>query len=204
MQEAQLLYDDKWRRQRTFSFAIILSESPNELDLNYSPSTCWCSLEPIPAQQVCIHSMEVVAAMSSIVGILGFAGQAITGITRLNDFFLDCRSASKTADRFLKELESLKQAVEQVEGLLKALDHRDVSAVQGTFASLQIQLEDCKSDVDGWVAQAEKSRPSFGRGAKSAFKKFLVAVNKNSIKDVFTEIAVHRDNISLKLSIIGR
>jgi hypothetical protein len=148
--------------------------------------------------------MEVVAAVSSIAGILGFAGQTITGIIRLNDFFQDCRSASKTIDQFLRELDTLKQTIEQVHGLTSKLDDRGGSALQGTLASLQIQLEDCNIDIDRWVEEAKKSLSFFGRRVKSAFKKFLVAVNKKSIKGIFTEIRIYRENISLKLSIIGR
>ena len=36
------------------------------------------------------------------------------------------------------------------------------------------------------------------------FKKFLVAVNKERITDIFRDIASHKANISLKFSMLGR
>jgi len=150
--------------------------------------------------------MEAIAAVSSIVGILGFAGQAITGITTLLNFYQDCRTASKTVDRFLRELEALRDTTEQVESLIAPLGNNGSVDLIGSLSSLQIQLEDCKRDVERWIVEAQKTRCSFGmaRGAKRAFKKFLVVVNQKSVKDIFLEITTHKDNISLKLAIIGR
>ena len=75
---------------------------------------------------------------------------------------------------------------------------------QSILSSLEIQLEDCSKDVYNWVRIASEQHPKFAVGTKATFKKFLVATNKDNITDIFKEVAAHQDNITLKLSIIGR
>jgi len=148
--------------------------------------------------------MELLAAASSVAGILSLTGQTIAGITSLYGFFQDCSVASRTIGRYLKELTSLKQTVEDVNELIGKLE-KDIDSTRGTgLASLKIQLEDCLEDVGKWLEKAQKSHPLSSRGTRSSFKKFLVALDKQNIKDTFGDIACHKANIRLSLSIIGR
>lgn len=152
--------------------------------------------------------MEAVAAASSIAGIVSLAGQALSGIVKLRGFFQDCASASKTIDRFLRDLNSLIQTLEDVKEIVSKLE-KTVAVTFDTktiLSSLQIQLEDCAKDVYEWVKVAGAQHPEFAsaRGGKARFKKFLVAVNKESLTDIFKEICSHKENITLKLSVIGR
>lgn len=156
--------------------------------------------------------MEAVAAASSIAGIVSLAGQALSGIVKLRAFFQNCTSASKTIERLLRDLNSLIQTLEDVREIVLKLD--ETAAVtfdtKSILSSLQIQLEDCTKDVYDWVKKAEEQHPEFGsgrgglQGSKRRFKEFFVAVNKESLTDIFREIGNHKENITLKLSVIGR
>ncbi len=66
------------------------------------------------------------------------------------------------------------------------------------------QIDDCSEDVYKWLAMARKCHPDSSTGTKASFKKFLVALEKQKITDIYVEIATYRDNITTKLSIIGR
>ena len=75
---------------------------------------------------------------------------------------------------------------------------------ESILASLQIQLDDCNKDVYGRLATAKTCLPASNTGTKAAFKKFLVALERQRITDIYVEISVHKENIMTKLSVIGR
>jgi hypothetical protein len=147
--------------------------------------------------------MEIVAAVSSVVGIVGFAGQAITGITNLRNLFQGCASASRSIDRFLRDLNSLLQTLENVKTVVANFE-TSCSLADSSFASLKIQLEDCAKDVFLWRQEAAAMHPGFRSGTKATFKKFLVAVTKDDYNDIYRDIANHKHNLTTTLSIIGR
>lgn len=150
--------------------------------------------------------MEAVAAAATIAGLISLAGQALEGIVQLHGFFKDCASASKTIDRFLRDLNSLIQAIEDVKAIVARLENVSASTFDNRtiLSSLQIQLEDCSKDVYEWVRIASELHVKFTTGGKAVFRRFLVAVNKESITDIFREIGNHKDGLILKLSLIGR
>ena len=148
--------------------------------------------------------MEAVAAVSSVVGILSFAGQALNGIVKLRGFFNEYASASKSIDRFLRDLNSLIQTLEDVKEIAVKLDDVSGFDAKSMLASLEIQLEDCAKDVYHWVRIGGDNRPESVKGCKAVFTKFLVASSKDSMVDISRAIASHKDNINLKLSAIGR
>ncbi|KAH8659379.1 hypothetical protein BGZ60DRAFT_415138 [Tricladium varicosporioides] len=147
--------------------------------------------------------MEVVSAVASIAGIAGFAGQAIGGLSKLSNFFEDCRNVSKTADRFLRDVSALGKALKDVETFLAQAQTLSGAFHSTDLASLNINVEDCSKDVQRWVKEAEGLVFSLG-SSKSWFKKFLAAVRKQSIRDIFDEIGNHRSSIMLSLSATGR
>jgi hypothetical protein len=147
--------------------------------------------------------MEVVTAIASIAGIASFVGQAIGGLSKLSNFFKDCRNVSKTADRFLRDVSALEKALKDVEAFLTQAQTLS-DAFHGTdLASLTINVEDCSKDAQRWVKEAEGLGLTSGN-SKSWFKKFLVAVKKESIKDIFEEIKNHRSSIMFSLLATGR
>lgn len=149
--------------------------------------------------------MEVVAAFASIAGIISLAGQAVNGIIVLRGFFQSCASESHSIERFLKRLNDLIQILEHAKDLMTKLRTASPKIVpESILASLQIQLDDCNKDIYRWLAIAKACLPASNTGTKAAFKKFLVALERQRITDIYVEISVHKDNIMTKLSVIGR
>lgn len=149
--------------------------------------------------------MEAVAAVSSIAGILSLVGQTLNGIIILRGLFKDCESASKSITSFLKRINDLIQCLQDVQELMKKLEESPSKAVSDTIlASLQIQLDDCSKDMYMWLKIGRDLIPDSSTGTKAVFKKFLVALEKQKVKDIYEEISAHKDNINTKLSVIGR
>ncbi|KUJ19402.1 uncharacterized protein LY89DRAFT_716917 [Mollisia scopiformis] len=149
--------------------------------------------------------MEAVAAVASIAGIIGLVGQALNGIIILRGFFQSCASESHAIQRFLKRLNDLIQIIEHARDLMIKLSSAPPKIVpESILASLQIQLDDCNKDVYGWLAIARECLPASNAGTKAAFKKFLVALERQKMTDIYMEISVHKDNTMTKLSVIGR
>jgi hypothetical protein len=148
--------------------------------------------------------MEAIAAVSNVASIISLAVNAVNGTIRLRGFFKDYASASKSVDRFLCELNSLIHTLEGVTDIVLKLDNMSSFEEKAILLSLEGQLRDCEKDVYGWVRIGSEYRPRSVSGSKAMFKKFLVAVNKERITDIFRDIASHKANISLKLSMLGR
>jgi hypothetical protein len=150
--------------------------------------------------------MEVLGAIASVAGILGFTGQALDGSLKLRVFFAECAKASRSIARFLNELNSLIQTLEDVKDILRSLE-KDVAKddlAGSILVSLQIQLDDCSKEVYDWVNKASALHPETSSGTKQSFKKFLVAVKKPDRDEICGVISKHRQNITTKLSVIGR
>lgn len=148
--------------------------------------------------------MEVIAAVSSVAGIASLVGQSLIGLSSLYNFFKDCRDASNTADQFLRALTSLESTIKDVDRLIKSVPDVSQASTETNLASLTIHVDDCKKDIERWLKEAQSCHPGSVTGSKSIFKKFLFAVKKQSIKDVFQEIAAHQRGIQLSLTNTGR
>ncbi|KAE9366214.1 hypothetical protein N431DRAFT_430365 [Stipitochalara longipes BDJ] len=149
--------------------------------------------------------MEAVAGLSSIAGILSLAGQSVNGIIALRSFFQDCAAASHAVERFLKRLNELIQILEDVRELMKKLGDAPTKSIpDSVLASLQGQIDDCSKDIYKWLAMARKCHPASSSGSKASFKKFLVALEKQKITDIYVEIARYKNDITTILSTIGR
>lgn len=150
--------------------------------------------------------MEVVAAVSSIAGIVALAGQILSGIVALQGVFDAFTQASRTITKFISALKSLLDSVQDVKDLVLKLEQAKTFIAKSILTSLQVQLEDCSKDVAQWVKVANSSQPKSGKPSSfdTVLKKFLVALKKDSFDGIFKEITGHKDNISIKLSVIGR
>jgi hypothetical protein len=88
---------------------------------------------------------------------------------------------------------------------MRKLENAPTKAVRDyVLASLQVQIDDCSKDVYKWLAMAGRCHPDSSTGTKASFKKFLVALEKQKITDIYVEIATYKDNITTKLLMIGR
>ncbi|MCJ1251955.1 hypothetical protein MMC30_009193 [Trapelia coarctata] len=149
--------------------------------------------------------MDVVAVAASIAGVLSLAGQSINGIVQLRGFFSDVASASRTIERFLRDINSLLRVLHDVERLFSQLSASEFDGTPRTnSASLQVELEDCQRDIFEWLKLARDLRPASNRGRKSWFKRFWIGVNQASVNDIRVELERHRHSIQLNLAVIGR
>ena len=145
--------------------------------------------------------MESLAVAASIAGILSLAGQSIEGVRKLKDFYSRLSFASRTVDRFLYDINTLLQTLESIERLLSKwpLEKEDVN-----ITSLSIQVEECFKDITTWLETASRMRRGTDKGGKAWFKRFWVAVNDSTVKDIISEITRHRLALNVSLAIIGR
>ena len=149
--------------------------------------------------------MDIVAVAASIAGILGLVGQSINGIIQLKGFFSDVASASRTIERFLRDINSLLHVLHDVDRLFSQLSASEFSGTaRANSASLLVELEDCHNDVFEWLKLARDLRPASNRGRKSWFKRFWIGVNQASLKNIRMELERHRQAIQLNLAVIGR
>jgi hypothetical protein len=148
--------------------------------------------------------MEAVAAVSSVAGIVSLAGQSLNGLRRLYDFVQDCKNASRTVTRFLDELSSLRQIIEEVDALVLQIKEPFEDFRRDILDSLTTQLEGCANDLHRWLEGAQKNNISTRSNCKNFFESILIAIRSNDVKDIFKQIASHRQGISLSLSAAGR
>ena len=145
--------------------------------------------------------MEVIAAVSSIAGIVTLLSQCAGNTKALRDFFVDVSSASATVKHFLRDVESLLQSFQAVNDLILKLPPNIGSP---HVLRLRIDLEEYDKDANRWVNTAKALQPASSSGAKAYFKKFSVVVNLKSVKDIQEELERYKNAISLNLTILGR
>ena len=145
--------------------------------------------------------MEAIGAASSIAGLVGLAGQCVSGIITLKNFYSDMASACTTISHFLRDLNALLTALSQVEEVCRKITDPVSNFV---ISPLYIHLEDCKKDVFKWLETARDLRPACDKGRRAWFKKFWVAGNQNAVDSIRREISRHQQGIALNLLILGR
>ena len=144
--------------------------------------------------------MEAIAAISGIAGILSLLAQAIDSTTKLRDFLSEVSSASETAGQLLHDLDSLLQTLDAVTSLVKLLplEFRNSNVV-----SLHLRVQAYTKDVFNWFKVAKDIRPAEDE-TKAWFKKFWIATNIKSVREIRNELDRHKQTIVLDLTILGR
>lgn len=149
--------------------------------------------------------MEVLGAVSGVAGLASLTGQCITGLQALRKLYEDIAAASKTVEAFLRDIDSLLRSLHDVRALLDKINAQAAPVVDDVSTlSLKIQLEDCNADIGGWLETARSFRPSNGKGGRAWFRRFWLAVNKDCVGTVRTEMHQRRTEIALSLSTLGR
>ena len=119
-----------------------------------------------------------VETVASFVGILGFVGQAVNGLGKLTKFFHDVRKAPKHIKTLLKNIESLKGTLSEVEQLLTILDKKQANPTPRqalpNVSVLQSHVKDCSNDINQWVSIAAKADPSSWNGVQAFFRRACV------------------------------
>ena len=148
-----------------------------------------------------LDTMEVVAAVASVAGILNLLGESLDGTRKLRNFFCDMSSASSTIASLLQDIDLLLQAIQSVRDLVEKLPREFPRA---PIASLRSQVKNYTKDVSRWLETAEALHPASDNGMKTWLKKLLVAVHSKSVNQMMGELDRHIQAFSLSLSIIGR
>jgi len=64
--------------------------------------------------------MEALGAAASIAGVPSLDGQTVDGIPKLQNFFKDVSSTSRTIERFLRDISLLIKTIKDVRSLLSS------------------------------------------------------------------------------------
>lgn len=148
--------------------------------------------------------MEVVAGGASIAGLLSLAGQCVSGAQKLINLYQGICKASSTVQAFLNDINSLLRTLSDVHSLLQRIRNHSPHAFDDLhMTTLKIHLEDCNEDLGSWLGVAQANR-TFGKGARTWFKDFWSAVNKDKVKNIRSEVQRRRQEIGVALSALGR
>jgi UDP-N-acetylglucosamine enolpyruvyl transferase len=149
--------------------------------------------------------MEGLAAASSVAGVLSLAGQTIDGVLKLQSFFKEVSSASRTMERFLYDINLLIKTIEDVRSLLSSISETlNTAGTDLKIVALEIQLQDCSKDIYQWLRIWSDHHPGFSTGTKASFKKFWIAANKTGMLGISQDIKGHRQSLVASLSVLGR
>lgn len=148
--------------------------------------------------------MEVIAGGANVAGLLSLAGQCISGAQKLISLYQDVSRTSKTVETFIKDINSLLRTLHDVQYLLESIQEKSPYAFDDLhMTTLKLQLEDCDQDLSSWIGIAQANSP-FGKGTRAWFKDFWLAVNKDPMKNIRSEIQKRRTEIGVALSVLGR
>lgn len=145
--------------------------------------------------------MEAVAAFASIAGIITLAAQSIDGLQKLQSFFVEISTASKTISRLLSDINSLIGVLHNIDYVL---NHVETRRKNQNFASLDIKLEDCTKDVKIWLETAQALRPGGEKGRRAWVRRARFAAKAEVVGRIREEVGRHRQALCLSLSVFGR
>lgn len=145
--------------------------------------------------------MEILAATSSVAGLISLLNQTILTASKLREIFSNVSHASTIINRFLHDVDSLLQALHGAKGIVDKLP-QDVEGSHVT--SLTVQLECCTRDVFRLLEVAGSLGPVSGEGAKPWCKRFRLAMDNGRVVDAWEELGRHRQAIDLNLAVLGR
>ena len=152
--------------------------------------------------------MEVIGGVASIVGIVGFTGQAVTGLLQLRQLLKDAATAKGTVNHVLETIDLLSSTLKEVErvvGIIETLPQHQINgrAILETGA-LKYQTKACARDVTEWILAAKKLDPRSRKGIKAFLRKIKVAAGKEDLKQLGEAISSHQQRIAIGLSLLGR
>lgn len=111
------------------------------------------------------------------------------------------KTASKSIEKSMKGLNNLIQCLALVRKLMKQLAVRQSIVVTDNILA---NLQNCNKDVYRWLDQAEELIPSSSTGGKAILRKFLLALEKQKLKDIYSEISVYEENADANFTLLKR
>ncbi|KAK8048321.1 hypothetical protein PG994_010051 [Apiospora phragmitis] len=149
--------------------------------------------------------MEALGAAGSIVGILGFIGQSVAGIAKLEKFFDHYKKAPHLAKKLRADLNSLQATLLDVKVVIQHLENQSwgdiAETVKVNITNLQNFAEQCSDDIADWVQVAAGLDPKRKSGFKAFFRKVKLALTgPDTLRSFEADVAKHRQNIGNALA----
>jgi hypothetical protein len=150
--------------------------------------------------------MEVVAAASSIAGILSLTIQCLQLISGLETF---CQGfGKKAAKAFLLDLKTSASVLNDVQELCERIGNAENSPIgRARMKLLHAHLADCANDLESWLNlthRLQMSEINRCHTVKELFGRFMRAINTSAQMEVKDRFRYHQENIKMSLAMIGR
>jgi hypothetical protein len=152
--------------------------------------------------------MEVVGGIASVVGIIGFTGQAVSGLLKLRTIINDAAAAQGTINNVLENIDLLTSTLKEVEHIIRVIETDPGLQLDGSailqLGALKYQIIACAKDVNKWVLAAKKLDPQSRRGIKAFLRKIKVATGKEDLQSLAQAISNHQQRVGIAISLLGR
>jgi hypothetical protein len=152
--------------------------------------------------------MEVVGGVASVVGIIGFTGQAISGLLKLRVLINDAVAAKDTIKIVLESINLLTTTLKEVDRVVRVIETDPKLQLDGPTTlqtgALKYQVMSCVKDVNKWVIAARKLDPQSRKGIKSFLRKIKVAAGKEDLQSLAQVIPSHQQRVGITISLLGR
>ncbi|PGH03220.1 hypothetical protein AJ79_07415 [Helicocarpus griseus UAMH5409] len=146
--------------------------------------------------------MEAVSAAAAIAGLATLAGQSSKLIIQLVALCHDCSHIFGDVETLCENLRSLQITIKDVENNTAELEEFLPDA-KDQVQRLRGELVRCVSDLSKWLAEAEKLADDSRRGLQRWTRKLKGALKKNRIQQINDDVASHRDQIGLMMSVFA-
>ncbi|KAK1847598.1 hypothetical protein CCHR01_09750 [Colletotrichum chrysophilum] len=150
--------------------------------------------------------MEAISVAASIAGLVGIAGQAISGVIKLDGFIQDVKELDGRTESLTKEARSLAITLNHVKSLLESLGgapaQSDTSPWNAKVAELSLHLKDCHNDLVEWTSPAD-ARPRHS----SKRQRIIDAIRNRRLREISgieSKIERHRSQLSVDLGALTR
>jgi hypothetical protein len=148
--------------------------------------------------------MEIAGAAASVAGIIGFTGQALTGLVALKNFVESIKDGPKTAATVISDIEALESSLQSVSDLILQYE-REAPAnanLEMCITFLRSHVETCCREVHSW--KEEYALNSGPRSIKSILKRIASAGHKESLEKLAMRVSRQQQILNLDLSSVGR
>ncbi|KAK6866224.1 hypothetical protein PG995_002752 [Apiospora arundinis] len=153
--------------------------------------------------------MEALGAAGSIVGILGFIGQSVDGIAKLQRFFADYKKAPHLTQKLRSDMTSLEATLKDVKAVVQHLESQpsysqggDIAeTIQLSIANLRYLAHMCSYDIESWIDITAGLDPKRKSGFKAFFRQIKMAMSgPDTLRSFEADVMKHRQNISNSLA----
>ena len=150
--------------------------------------------------------MEALGAAGSVVGILGFVGQSVDGIAKLQKFFADYKKAPHLTKKLRSDLTSLEATLTDVKAVVHHLESHQLQGdiadtIKLSIANLQYFAKLCSDDIGNWIQITAGLDPKRKSGFKAFFRQIKLAMSgPDTLRSFEADVTKHRQNISNALA----